>query len=107
MSLEQNQPLETDVVPEHDDEKSVNNDNSEDVTPMDTGESSKSVEEIQNDEIGALMADPNALEALVSTLPGVDTSSQVVQQAMAQAKAAEEKTAKKKDKKDKDKEEKK
>jgi len=88
MSLEQNQPQESDVVPESD-EKSV--DNSVDVEPMDTADPSASAE----DDIGALMADPHALEALVSTLPGVDTTSQVVQQAMAQAAAEEKQTAKK------------
>jgi len=65
------------------------------VEPMDTGEPSKSVDlaaetdEAQaSDDIGELMADPSALQALVSTLPGVDPNSEVVQQAMAQAAAA-------------------
>lgn len=33
------------------------------------------------------MADPSALQALVSTLPGVDPNSEAVQQALAQAAA--------------------
>lgn len=51
-----------------------------------------------SDDIGELIADPTALQELVSALPGVDPNSEAVQQALAQA-AAEGKQQKEASKK--------